>query len=177
MDQIKWRPPCVITVGWSRHTDGVMTPPVKHRWSAEAAEHPGAVQPIFLQTLISSCFLLFGFCLFYFYFFCRRHSDTAPEGAWPVPLLHRSAGTRLSRQQDGVGGLAGSRGGSWDAQSVAAQPAERGGDPRDGRAVAAAHAQSAAAQRAQKWWGVVQQQQQQQSRRIKTFQGWERPPS
>lgn len=145
MDQIKWHVPCVITVGWSCHTDGVVTPPVKHRWSAEATQHPGAVQQRILQPLISSFFLFFFFCDLH----RRRHSDTPPEGAWPAPLLRRSAGTRLWRQQDGVGG------GSWDAESAAAQPAERGGDPRDGGAVAAAHAQSAAAQRAQEWWGVA----------------------
>lgn len=64
-------------------------------------------------------------------------------------------------RQDGALGVpaeARSRGGLWDIQPAGAEPTERGGDPRDGGAVAAAHAEPAAAQRAQERWEHALQQ-------------------
>lgn len=82
----------------------------------------------------------------------RRH----PRDRDPYP--HSLAGTHVSRlpRQDGVQGFSGpprSRGRLWDAESAVAQPSERGSDPRDGGAIAAAHAEPASAQWTQKWWG------------------------
>lgn len=79
------------------------------------------------------------------------------QGRWPVGCLPQSLPNLLLRQ-DGAPGFpeaVRSRGGLRDVKSTGAQSPERGCDPWDGGAVAAAHTEPASAQWTQKWWGYT----------------------